>query len=74
MRPAKYIIPIVVLLLLAVAARVFGPREGWAITIPIRGDNTYYAIFLKDAIFWVLVLIAIAVAIVYAWRRTHASP
>lgn len=56
------------ILLAAVVSRVWGPRN-WAMTIPIDGDNTFYAILLKDAIFWMLIAILGAAAVAYVLKR-----
>jgi len=56
------------ILLTAVVSRLWGPKN-WAITIPVSGDNTFYAILLKDAIFWLLIVVSIAATVAYVLKR-----
>jgi len=48
------------------------PGTHWAISIPISGDNTFYAIPLKNAIFWLLISVAAAVGFGYLLKPTHS--
>ena len=64
----KYILIIALLVLTAVLSRLYGPTDV-AMTIPLSGENRFYGILIKNAVFWLEIILAMAVAGVYVFVK-----